>query len=94
MSIQSQHWVSSRIRTLELRQEVWRQGSVEVIRDDDATLLGSEAPILSALTERYEPGYRASRLGDDDFLPGCDTPEQSREVRLRLMNVHRRHALI
>jgi hypothetical protein len=56
MSIQSQHRVSSRIRTLEVRQEAWWQRSVEVIGDDDSTLLRSEAAILSPLPERDEPG--------------------------------------
>jgi len=86
--------VSSRIRTLEVRQEVWRQRSVEVIGDDDAPLLGSEATILSPLPEWDEPGQRTSRLGNDDLFPSGYTPEQSRQVSLRLMNVHRCHAPI
>ncbi len=83
--------MSSRIRTLEVRKEVRWQGSVEVIGDHDATLLRSEAAILSPLPERDESGYRTAGLGNDDLFPGSYTPEQSRQVRLRLMDVHGCH---
>ena len=47
-----------------------------------------------ARTDRRKLHYRLARFGDDDFLTALGALDQSRKVRLGIMNVHRSHLII
>jgi hypothetical protein len=42
--------------------------------------LGSREPAVVSLPKWDQLGYRFASNGDDDLLPGCDTPEEPSSV--------------
>src|SRR5262245_32811260 len=93
VNAQSQMCVSRRIRisSLEGVEDFVRQGCVEVWGNPNPPLVQVERvahPLWSR--KRHQAGKRLARLGNDDLLALRDAGEETREARLRLVDVHGR----
>src|ERR1700716_4072027 len=65
------------------------QRRVEIVGDLDFAFQQTEVLFPDGSGDRAQPCHRLAGLGDDDFGTGRDLIDQSREVSLRLVDIHR-----
>jgi len=75
-------------------EQLLRQGRVEVLRDPDSTSQETRSATWALPLQRPEPRYRLASPGDDDLRAASCLVDQTRQVRLRRVDIHDpRHGL-